>query len=248
MAKKEMALVKADEFVALSEDFSEVKEIISENLGNMDDADAFSLPSVKMPTGGGVSWSVPTLEGEESEKEVEGVIVYNAPCRAFWPGDFAGGEPPQCSSTDGIIGQGDPGGSCRSCPYSKFGSDEKSGGQACKAMQRLFMLRGEEVLPTLVTLPPTSKKPFRQFVTSLTSRRIPYYAVKVAIGLEKATNRGGINYAKATFKVTGRIDDPKLLERIRAYRAVIEPIISQKPVDAEEYMQSQQKEEQGEDL
>ena len=64
-----------------------------------------------MPPGGGTTCTIPTLTGEESRESLDGIIVAWTPSRAYWEGDFAGSEPPQCASRDAITGEGDPGGS-----------------------------------------------------------------------------------------------------------------------------------------
>ena len=72
---------------------------------------------------------IATLEGEESAKTVEGIIVGWRPARIYWKkglNEGGGKLPPDCTSIDGFIGIGDPGGACATCPFSKFGSSSSA--------------------------------------------------------------------------------------------------------------------------
>ena len=111
----EQALVKKEQFVALGGDRERVRKVLEANLAGMTDASAFSLPRIRMPSRGAQSWELPTAQGEETLPQIDCIILAHQPCRGYWPGDFRGNEPPQCSSPDGVTGYGDPGGSCRSC-------------------------------------------------------------------------------------------------------------------------------------
>lgn len=230
---EQTALVKKDSFTALTKDRERVKKVIAANLGNVPDASAFSLPRIKTPSGGGQTWNIPTAQGEESAKRLDCIILAHQPCRGYWPGEFKGGEPPRCSSPDGATGFGDPGGSCRSCPYAQWESAANGRGQACKAMWRLFILREGAILPYTLTLSPTSIRPFTSYMTTLSLSGLPYFGVITRIGLEKAQNPDGITYAQATFQQVGELgeDDEG---RVEEYSEMVEPYLSI-PVQAEEY-------------
>src|SRR5438105_3518535 len=83
---------------ALASDPRAMLAVITENLGG-DKITERDLDRIKMPSGGGLAWEVPGLGDQpDSEKTIEGVIVYHKTTRAYWPGDYEGGnEPPQCS-------------------------------------------------------------------------------------------------------------------------------------------------------
>jgi hypothetical protein len=230
---EQTALVKKDSFTALTKDRERVKKVIAANLGNVPDASAFSLPRIKTPSGGTQSWNIPTAQGEDNAKHLDCIILAHQPCRGYWPGEFKGGEPPQCSSPDGVTGFGDPGGSCRSCPYAQWESAASGRGQACKAMWRLFILREGAILPYLLTLSPTSLKPFQTYMTTLAFTATPYYLAITRIGLDKAKNADGIDYSVATFQQVGELGEEDEA-RIEEYAQLIEPYLTA-PVGAEEY-------------
>lgn len=230
----EKALVKKEQFTALTSNRERVKKVIEANLGAVPDASAFSLPRIKTPSGGGQSWTLPTARGEETVPHIDCIILAHQPCRGYWPGEFKGGEPPQCSSPDGVTGFGDPGGSCRSCPMAQWESAQSGRGQACKAMWRLFVLRTGAILPYLLTLSPTSLKAFQTYMTTLAFTATPYYLAITRIGLDKAKNADGIDYSVATFRQVGELGEEDEA-RIEEYAGLIQPYLTT-PVGAEEYV------------
>ena len=71
----------------------DVTEVLQSNLGG-EEISPNDLAMVKMPTGGGVHWAVPTAEGEESVPTITGVIVHIARTRAWWQSNETTGDPP----------------------------------------------------------------------------------------------------------------------------------------------------------
>jgi hypothetical protein len=165
------------------------------------------LDRVRIPAGGGIAWEVPTPEGEiEPAKKLRGIIVSHRTARAYWAkslDESGGGSPPDCSSRDGKMGIGEPGGVCANCPLNKFGSDAREKGKACKEMKLIFLLKPDSLLPIVVVLPPTSLQPF---LMRLTSAAVPYSRVETEIALDKEKNAEGIEYARAVFKAAQKLD------------------------------------------
>jgi len=211
-------------------------EIFKENVGP-GGVSALDLPRIKCPTGGDITWKVPTLEGDAHEKEIEGIVLAWKPGRLFWRksiSDGGSGKPPDCTSRDGFIGHGDPGGECAECPYAQFGSSTKGRGQACKQVRQLLMVRPGEILPHLITVPPTSLRPASQYFLMLLGQRIPFWGVTTRIRLERAKNEAGIDYAKFVF-TKGRRLTPEELQAIgpfhREMKSMLDPVI----LDARDY-------------
>lgn len=223
---------------AFEADFGTVTEALAMNLG-AGGLSAFDFPRIRIPSGGGTQWMVPTLEGESSEPTIEGVIVLTRDTRAYWRtegGDAIAGTPPDCSSHDGIIGishsEHGPGGACIACPLVKFGTDPKGGrAQACKQVKQIFMLRGSNLLPDVVGLPPTSLKAAKAYLLKLTSQGVPYFNVVTRIGLERMQNVTGQKYAAATFSFA-RMLTPDEAARSREYHHMLRPLVAAMPVDA----------------
>lgn len=192
---------------ALESSLDSINEAIATNISGGGISD-FDLPRVKISGGASPRWIVPTLEGEETLARLEGVIVYARDTRVYYKvafGKSSGKQPPDCSSADGITGKGKPGGDCSRCPLAEYGSAEEGAGQACKQVKQLFVLRGDLLLPEVVSLPPTSLKGARQFFLKLTTQGIPYYQAVIAMELEKAQNAAGIQYGKAQLKFVRKL-------------------------------------------
>jgi len=225
-----------------------VQSAIAENVG-VGGITEFDFDRIKIPSGGGLAFNVTTLQGEESEKTVTGVIVLARDSRAYWEKSLeegGGNQPPDCHSNDGIVGIGTPGGDCVKCPLAQFGSDTKvvSGatvkgrGQACKAIRQLFLLRGDSLLPMVLPLPPTSLKAAKQYMLRLAGQGVPYWAAVTKVGLEAATNAGGIKYAKATFSFAGLLSEEQKA-KAKAYSDMLKPLVSSMVIDSKDYTEVQ---------
>lgn len=222
--KKETAIEVADTGYLVLQKDSNIVEIVEENLGS-EGVSAYDLDRVKIPAGGATAFEVPTLEGEESIKEIEGIIIFWKTARAYWPEKFNGeNNPPQCSSVDGEVGQGTPGGYCSKCPLAQFGSADNGKGQACKQMRQLFIVRENDILPLVLTLPPTSIKPAKQYFMRLASKGIKYTHAVTRITLEKAKSGEGITYSKAAFALVKQLE-PAVCTKIDAFTESIRPML-----------------------
>lgn len=199
-----------------------------------------SFQRVKIPGGGSLQFEMPGDDPEDPDyvKTIEGVIVYSHPASAYWPEglEYDDTVTPLCSSVDGVSGCGTPGGACAMCELNKYGTatDGKGNtakGKACKNMRHLYILRNGEYMPIMLALPPTSLKPYSDFVNAcFVTRRRPTYASIVQIGLKKAEN-GSNTYSVATFKKIADFTGEQLAQ-IKAYstdfRVQIKEILKQR--------------------
>lgn len=198
-------------------------EFTSDDLAEDMDGLQFKFQRVKIPSGGALQFEMPGGDPENPEyaRTIDGVILFNHFNFAFWPeGSKSEDEeeevPPLCSSVDGKIGIGEPGGDCVSCAANKFGTGAKGKGKACKNMRVLYLLRDGEFLPIQITLPPTSIKPFSDFYNmAFASRRRAACGSIVSIGL-KRMNNGKDDYSVATFKLVKDFTGEQLAQ-IKAY-------------------------------
>ena len=187
-----------------------------------DDMDGLQLSfqRAKIPGGGVLQFEMPGDDPENPDYEatLEGVILFNHSANSYWPAgsEYDDNTPPQCQSVDGKMGYGDPGGICETCVNNRFGSDPKGNGKACKNMRMLYLLRSGEMLPIQVSLPPTSIRPYTNFVNSaflLRGRRV--CSGLVQIGLRKVSSNG-FTYSVATFKKLRDFEGEELV-RVCAY-------------------------------
>ena len=199
-----------------------------------------SFPRVKIPAGGSLQFEIPSDDPENPDytKYIEGVILYNHDTCAYWPegSEYDDTVTPLCSSVDGKTGYGAPGGVCATCALNQYGSVEKGKGKACKNMRNLYILRSGEYMPMLLSLPPTSLRPYSDFVSTIfAARRRPIYAGVVQIGLKRVDN-GSNTYSVATFRLLSRFEGEKLLQ-IKQYadgfREQIKSMNQQRAMEAE---------------
>ena len=162
----------------------------------------FSLDKIKIPSGGGTAFEVPTDEEGETDmvKEITGVILYNHATNSYYREKYSGGSnPPDCGSFDGKVGVGTPGGDCKTCPYNKFGSGEGKS-KACKNRRILYILQENEFFPVMLSLPPGSVGSYTNYVKRLVSKGLRPNSVVTKITLKKASSADGINFSQAVFK------------------------------------------------
>ena len=187
---------------------TEIAEVLKENFGS-EKLDRFALTHIKLPSGGGLSWTVPTLEGPKPMEVVEGVILSHQKNRAYWRESFAstgGGSPPDCSSLDAEVGRGDPGGPCHACPFQEWGSavddkGEPSDGQACRLVRVIYLLRPASIMPSVIPIPPSSLKAFNAYSMMLTDENHTISSVVTKFGLAQDKNKKGILYSKVKLSV-----------------------------------------------
>lgn len=202
-----------------------------------------SFPRIKIPSGGGLAFEVPgdDPENPDAEKEIVGVIVDHHPVNAYWADKYAGANnPPDCSSMDGKIGVDQDGNRkpCNSCPMNEWGTAEDGRGKACKNMHRVYILREGEMLPLLLTLPPTSLKNISDYLgLRIVSKGLRSYGVVSKVSLKKAQNAGGINYSQAVFGLTGKLS-PDQVKAMAEYSQGIKVLTRLLAVGADEYAQT----------
>ena len=183
---------------ALDSDFS------SEDLADDMEGLQLTMQRVKIPGGGNLQFEIrgDDPDNPDYERKLVGVILYHHLANAYWPegSEYDDNVPPFCQSFDGKQGYGEPGGVCAACAFNQFGSTANGSGKACKNMRQVYLLRSGEYLPLQLSLPPTSLRPFNDFMNlAFVARQRPSYSAIVEIGLKRAES-GGYTYRVATFR------------------------------------------------
>ena len=199
-----------------------------------------SFPRVKIPGGGVPQFKMP---GEDPDHpnyvgEIEGVILYNHSANAYWPegSEYDDNTPPQCQSMDAKQGYGDPGLLCATCGYNEFGSSSKGKGKLCKNMRYLYILRSGDFLPLQLALPPTSIRPYKNFVNAnFALRRRPIYGSLVKITLKPASSNG-FDYSVAVLQKVRDFEG----EELAAVQAYAEGFRGMVKAMLEQWVQAQQ--------
>lgn len=212
MNNKNTELVPVSSFEVTPFDES-VTEMISEEL---DGLGSIPFDQVKIPSGGGRAFEVPSDDPDNPDTvtELVGIIIDHHPTNGYWRDPFSGGNvSPDCSSMDGKLGVITETGcvrSCDTCPLNQFGSADDGNGKACKNMHRIYLLREGEMLPIILTLPPTSIKPFKEYLAKRVLLAKPpkrCWQVVTKITLKTDTSSAGIKYSKAVFTKVGLVDN-----------------------------------------
>lgn len=218
---------------------TDVARIIEENVGpgGITPGD---LERIKIPSGGGTSWEIPTLEGTESAQEISGVIIAQRNQRVYYAEAYDGSSnPPDCSSRDARMGVGMPGGVCGNCPLSKWDGGQKP---ACAMRKMILILPEGSILPYIISAPPTSLGPINKYLTRLISHRnpetgmphpLPYYHLVTRFTLTKTQNSKGVPYSQITPLPGPELSD-KEKAAIVAYKESIMPAFDDLQIDQRE--------------
>lgn len=224
------ALVPVDvgeNYMALQCEAHELASMIDEYLeGGLQEGD---LEQIKIPTGGGLQWELPSAAGGEMANTFDGVIVGVQTTRTYWSEAFSGtGVPPDCISRDGKTGIGSPGGECETCEKNHWGSGKNNMGTACQERKRVYILRPEGFLPVILNLPITSIKNLRKYQIRLLSQHTPVNVVVTRFGLERNKSQGGILYSQVTCTSIGPLPET-LAPLAKAYAKTIQAAIGIQP-------------------
>ena len=161
-------LMKQEKFMLptmIESDFS------AEELAEDADGLQMSFPRVKIPAGGTLQFEMPSDDPDnpDYEKTLVGVILHSHATCAYWPAgsEYDDDTTPLCSSADGKIGIGTPGGACATCAMNRFGSaPDGSKGKACKNMRILYLLRSGEYMPLQINPAPHQHQTFQRLFES----------------------------------------------------------------------------------
>lgn len=235
----ENALTAAQSF-ALAPISSEVTDLIKEEL---DGLGQIPFDTVKIPSGGGLAFELSSDDPDNPEtvQSLTGVILHHHAVNSYWPGEFDGSNNvPDCSSADGKQGLDIKTGEvrdCATCPFNQFGSSSKGNGKgngkACKNGHRIYLLRSGEVLPVLISLPPTSLRAFKDYVAKrLVVKGKRTSSVLTTIKLKREKSADGITYSSCVFSKAGDLT-PAQIEQVKPTVAWIKSVASTVPVVAE---------------
>ena len=202
------------------------------------------MSKVTVPTGGALSWTLETIEGETTAKTLTGLILDQALVRNLYERSFdetGGQESALCSSLDSLSGHlnpkalgeggefpariaaiGRPTGQCSTCPLAHFGTKLKADGQPgrgqlCRQTRLLLFLQPGKSMPLVVRIPPTGLKAAKQYLVGLQAVGLEYWHVVTELELKKDTNADGIKFSRVQFKFVGALPR-KTIEGIAQYR------------------------------
>jgi hypothetical protein len=211
---------------------------------------------ITIPAGGALSFEVPGDDPErpDSLSALDGIIVHHHAAAVLWLTSMDskddGESVPHAYSDDGITqvvspeaialckknGWPEPLADFANCPYNQWGSatiiDPKANpkGKAVKNLRRLYILREGQVAPDLLTLPPTSIKPWSNYVV-----RAGGAANVVTRITLKRQERGSIKWSIAQFQNLGVLPE-ELRAQARELASAIKGSSSRTPkLDGDDY-------------
>lgn len=228
---KEVAVINNYNLAPVDGNFMEVFKEEMDGLGSM------PIDTVKIPSGGGVAFEVPSEDPDSPDmvKELVGIIVGHKPQNAYWSEAFTGANAsPDCFSDDGKTGLDSRTGEirdCASCPYNQYGSAVNANGQptrgkACKNLHRLYFLTEGSMFPVIINLPPTSIKSFKDYLAKrLLLRGKRSYQVLTKITLKKASSGDGIPYSQCVFTKAGDLS-PGVVKELEPFIALTKELMN----------------------
>jgi len=222
---KAITTFNANDYEALNpasiENFKEAMEI---NLEGEDISIRSIFTSISMPSGGSTMFSYETVEGEVSTKEIVGIVVHIQPERALFLGEFGESKYPECVSSDGKVGYGNPGGDCLTCVENQFGPNNSP--KPCKESKSTYILIKGEHLPVVLRITPGSFKALKNYRIGLLQKGLNLHSVETIFSLEKVKNAQGIAFAKLVIRPGNRILDKNTIDNIKKMKEGMLPFIT----------------------
>lgn len=219
-----------NEFAIMTfQDLDELRQLVLENFGPAG-ISFKDLPNITVPSGGGLAWEIPGVEGVTTTPTLEGIIVGIKATRRLYIKAFAetgGGTPPDCFSPDGVVGHGSPGGDCMSCVYNNFELDPQTGAtnKRCKERKIIFMVMKDDILPFIIHSPATSNPNVTKFQVSVVSKKQKLEHIYTQLSLYNDKSKAkGIKYSKINAKKIGDVEKEKI-PIIDAYVAAFKPYL-----------------------
>lgn len=133
--------------------------------------------------------------GGQMEASCEVIVLDHYPVNAYWILDFSesgGGTPPDCLSLDDYEGINrnctchPPRQLCATCPHNQWQTDEQGNVyKECNNRYRLFVLYPGQILPVMIDVGPTSRRPIQRFFTGAMSSQHPYLTYVTRLELEE---------------------------------------------------------------
>jgi hypothetical protein len=241
MANKPTTLSIINDTTGLLPGAEDVK-LILEDLGDlMTSRRIFGIIGIAGGDAGVFKVLEPGTEETISVMQIEGVIVMSHAINVRWGRSFAersDNEKPACKALDGITGVDENGEihDCATCPYNKYTTDGER--KACMNRRQLYILRKGDIIPVLLTLPPSALRAYDNYRINLSvTMRKRMNGVVTRITLASKKNKKDIKYSAPVFDAVAEI--PALeAQRIAQYTESIVRSAQKAGIDADEIVES----------
>lgn len=167
---------------------------------------------------------------DTTAESICGVIMYAHEMNVFFD-EALTGEPPVCTSPDGITGKDRLTGeecSCENCPRNQM----KDGRKECRNKVRLYMLTAGTPVPLCLDVPPASLRAWNRYRRSL--RHFGFlepHEILTECTLESLMNPQKKKYCRLKFRMLGKLE-PEAVEKINLIRHCFKPDVIELPEEA----------------
>jgi hypothetical protein len=183
---------------------SNLSDVVAMNLEASDMTPRRFFPQIKMPLLGNTSWVVPSTEGDVDTKSFSGIILHIQKERGLFDKDYTPGARPYCSSDNGLVGIGEPGGSCETCPNSQFGPNNER--PACAEKRAVYILMKEEIIPMVLRITPSSFKTLDNYCLTASRKLKSYKAFETKFSLKAVKAGVGTTVSEVVFEIDSVLD------------------------------------------
>jgi hypothetical protein len=238
-AEVELITTPEEDPVITAEGMATAMDLIEENLKG-EQISPRNFPKASLLAAGALGFQLESAAGTQVVNTLSGVVVAARGTRAYWkkafsPDRTAEERIPDCISTDTIIGRGDPGGACHTCPNNKFNTaigphGEPKPGKACREARELLIKLHEDLLPHLFRLPVTSIQNWLRYSVQLVTAGFPHWGVVTKLTPVMADAGGGIKYAEVVFTIERRLS-PEQRALLRPYSRQMKDFLRPMEVD-----------------
>jgi hypothetical protein len=216
--------------------------IYADELGIGSQIVSVTFDRVKVPSGGALSWELPSGNPDEPEvsKELVGVVVDDHFMSTLWLDDFAGDNtPPDATwfevSPNQVVAQINERARTAGAktdlnedPFNAWGSGTGGRGKKAKQMYRLYVLRDGDILPIMLTVPPSSIKAWTDFKRYILGKQKLVPQVSIRMGLKKVQKDGVPAFSQITFSIDRELAEDESAEML-AKRAEFRVITRRPP-------------------
>ena len=205
--EKKTALAVVQDPAAFLPSAEELNEITEELKGVLTRS---MLGTIQIANGGACCFKVKEPGADEATpgvQAIEGMILAFHPTNVLWGSDYGKreqGELPVCRSMDGVCGTILETGEirqCESCPHNRFAEGHKE----CTNKMQLYIMRENDLVPMIFSLPPTGLKFFNKYlVRCRLTERVPMFSVVTRITLKNEQGQSG-EYSVPVFTPVGKL-------------------------------------------
>ena len=212
----------ADYEILNPETITSLGDVVAQNLEAGDMTPRKFFPQIKTPTLGNIHWSIPTTDGDIDSKTFSGIIMHIQTERGLFPKPYKPNSIPFCVSENGIVGVGEPGGECSSCPNRSFGPDGEP--PECAEKKAVYILMKEEVIPMVLRVPPSSFQSLEKHLLKMSRKLKPHYAFETVFSL-KSVKKPAATVSEIVFEIGAPIDSDSI-KKVQGVKSSIVPFIA----------------------